>query len=120
MQKSILENETYSVLWDFEILIDHLIKARRKDLMLINTKKKILAISWILLFEMITERKEIERENINKYWDFAQGLKICWNMKVSVITIVIGTHRRFSGGPEKRLGNWISVEESIVSRSLYS
>ena len=30
--ESVLENETYKILWDFEIQTDHLIPARRPDL----------------------------------------------------------------------------------------
>ena len=38
--KSILENETHKLLWDFEIQMDHLISARRPDLVIINKEKK--------------------------------------------------------------------------------
>ena len=34
------ENETHNVLWDFEIVIDHLIPARRLDLAIVKKKKK--------------------------------------------------------------------------------
>ena len=37
---SVLENETYKVLWDFEIQTDHLIPASRPDLMLVDTKRE--------------------------------------------------------------------------------
>ena len=35
-----MENETYTLLWDFSINTDHLISARRSDLMIFNKKKK--------------------------------------------------------------------------------
>ena len=35
-----LENDTHKLLWDFNIQTDHLIKARRPDLIIINNKKK--------------------------------------------------------------------------------
>ena len=38
--KSVLENETHKNLWDFEIQMDHLISARRPDLMISYKKKK--------------------------------------------------------------------------------
>ena len=38
--KSVLENEIYKILWDFEIQTDHLISARRPDQVIINKKKK--------------------------------------------------------------------------------
>ena len=38
--KAILENETHNLLWDFEIQIDHLISARRPDLVIVNEKRE--------------------------------------------------------------------------------
>ena len=38
--ESILENETYKILLDFEIQTDHLISARSPDLMIIKKKKQ--------------------------------------------------------------------------------
>ena len=39
---SVLENDTHKHLWDFDIHTDHLISARRPDLMIINKKKENL------------------------------------------------------------------------------
>ena len=36
----VLENDTYKLLWDFDIQTDSLISTRRPDLMIINKKKK--------------------------------------------------------------------------------
>ena len=36
----VLENATHKLLWDFNIQTDHLILARRPDLVIINKKKK--------------------------------------------------------------------------------
>ena len=38
--ESVLKNETYKIVQDFEIQTDHLILARRPELILINKKKK--------------------------------------------------------------------------------
>ena len=38
--ESVLENVTHKILWDFEIQTDHLISARRPNLVIINKKKK--------------------------------------------------------------------------------
>ena len=43
--ESVLENETHKILWDFEIKTDHLIPARRPDLVLINRKEREL-VNW--------------------------------------------------------------------------
>ena len=47
---SVLKNDTYKLLWDFDIQTDHLISARRPDLIIM--KKKQL---WTLLFQLITK-----------------------------------------------------------------
>ena len=47
--ESVQENEMWNILWDFEVQTNALIWARRPDLMLINNKKKELAVLWILL-----------------------------------------------------------------------
>ena len=39
---SVLENDTHKLLWDFDIQMDHLISARRSDLIIINKKKENL------------------------------------------------------------------------------
>ena len=36
----VLENDTHKFLWDFDIQTDHLISARRPDLIIINKKEK--------------------------------------------------------------------------------
>ena len=36
----VLENDTHKLLWDFNAQTDHLISARRSDLIIINEKKK--------------------------------------------------------------------------------
>ena len=38
----VLENDTHKLLWDFDIHTDHLISARRPDLIIINNKKENL------------------------------------------------------------------------------
>ena len=37
---AVLENDTHKLLWDFDIHTDHLISARRPDLIIINKKKR--------------------------------------------------------------------------------
>ena len=37
---TVLENDTHKLPWDFNIRTDHLIPARRPDLIIINKKKK--------------------------------------------------------------------------------
>ena len=53
--ESVPENETHKILWNFEVQMDHLISARRPDLVLINQKKR--TFSWILLIQQSAELK---------------------------------------------------------------
>ena len=50
----VLENNTHKLLWDTDIHTDHLISARRPDLIIIN-KKREFAKLWTLLSRLITE-----------------------------------------------------------------
>ena len=38
--ESVLENETHKILWDYKIQTDHLISARRPDLVIVNKKRE--------------------------------------------------------------------------------
>ena len=68
----VLENDSHKFLWDFNIQTDQLIPARRPDLIIIN----------------IINLKESEKKD--KYLDLARELKKLWNMKVTIVPIVIG------------------------------
>ena len=65
-------------------------KTRRPDLIIINNnKKREIAKLSTLLFRLTTIKlKECEKKD--KYLDVARELKKLWNMKVTIIPIVIG------------------------------
>ena len=54
-QESLMKNEMYNILLDFDIQIDHLISVRRPDLVIINNKRRELAELWTLLSQLTTE-----------------------------------------------------------------
>ena len=86
---SVLENDMYKLLWDFEIQTDHLISARRPDLIIDNKKEK--KTCRIVDFAVPTDHrvKLKESEKKDKYLDLARELKRLWKMKVIVMPIVI-------------------------------
>ena len=85
----VLENDTQKLLWDFDIQTDHLISARRPDLIIIIIKKKICKIvDFAVSADHRIKLKECEKRD--KYLDLARELKKLWNMKVTIILIVIG------------------------------
>ena len=86
----VLENDTHKLLWDVNIQSDHLIPARRPDLIIINNKKKKICkiVDFAVPVDHRINLKESEKKD--KYLDLARELKKLWNMKVTIMPIVIG------------------------------
>ena len=101
---AVLENDKHKLLWDFDIQTDHLISARRRDLIIINKKKKT-EICKIVAFAVLADHriKLKECEKRDKYLDLARELKKLWNMKVTIIPIVIGAFGTVTKGLLKGL-----------------
>ena len=78
---------SHELLWDFNIQTDHLIPARRPDLIIINKRKRICKI---VDFAVLADYRIKESEKKDKYLDLARELKKLWNMKVTIVSIVIG------------------------------
>ena len=87
----VIENDSHKLLWDLNIQTDHLIPARRPDLIIINKKKK-KRICKIADFAFPADHriKLKESEKKDKYLDLARELKKLWNMKVTIVPIVMG------------------------------
>ena len=86
----VLENYSHKLLWDFNIKTDHLIPARRPDLIIINKKKKRICkiVDFAVSVDHRINLKESEKKD--KYLDLTRELKKLWNMKVTIVPIVIG------------------------------
>ena len=84
----VTENDTHKLLWDFNIKTGHLILARRPNLIIINKKKRICKIvDFDVLADHRIKLKECEKKD--KYLKLARELKKLWNMKVTIIPIVL-------------------------------
>ena len=69
--KSVLENETHKLLWDFEMQTDQLIMARRPDLIIINKNERTCRILYFAFpADHIIKSKENERRR--KYVNLAK------------------------------------------------
>ena len=86
--ESLQDNKMHKVLWDFQIQTDHLISARRPDLIVVNKKEnfpncELCCSGW--------PQSKIEKKE-DKNLHFARELKKqqLWKMKVTVILVVIG------------------------------
>ena len=85
----VLGNDSHKLLWDFDIQTDHLIPARRPDLIIINKKKRTCKrVDFAVPADYMIKQKESEKKD--KYLDLARELKKLWNMQVKIIPIVIG------------------------------
>ena len=87
----------------FDIHTDHLISARRPDLIITNNKKK--RICKIVYFAVPVDHgiKLKEYEKKDKYLDLARELIKLYNMKVTIIPIVIGAFSTVTKGLLKGL-----------------
>ena len=97
----VLENDSHKLLWDFDIQTDHLISARIPDLIIKKKEKKSTKLSTLLSRLNTIKLKECEKRV--KYLDLARELKNLWNMKVTIIPIVIGAFGTITKGLLKGL-----------------
>ena len=98
----VLENDTHKLLWDFNIQTDHLIPARRPDLIIINKEN---LQNCRLCCPGGPQNKTEECEKKDKYLDLASELKKLWNMKVTIVPIVIGAFGTITKGLLKGLAD---------------
>ena len=127
-----LENKTHKLLWDFDIHTDHLISARRPDLMIINKKKKkkkkrkekktCKFVDFAVPADHRIKLKECEKKD--KYLNFARELKRkLWNMQMIMIPIVIGAFGTVTKGLLKGLedlevgGRMATIQTTILLRT---
>ena len=84
-----MENENAKILWDMMIQTDHVITARRPDIVV---KDKLLDHTWLIDVAVPGDGrvKEKEREKVEKYQDLARELRKLWSTSVNVVPIVIG------------------------------
>ena len=100
----VLENDSHKLLWDFNIQTDHVIPARRPDLMIINKRKRICKIiDFAVPADHKINLKESEKKD--KYLDLARELKKLWNMKVTIVLTVIGALGTITKGLLKSLAD---------------
>ena len=82
------ENNAYKLQWDFDIHTDHLISARRPDIIIIKKKKRNCKI---VDCDHRIKLKKCEKKD--KYFDLARELKKkqLWNMQVTIVIGAFGT-----------------------------
>ena len=83
-------------MWD---LTDHVIEARRPDLVVVDKKERNCKI--IDFAVPGDSRIEEEKDKIEKYQDLGRELQKIWNVKVKIIPLVVGS----LGAIPKQFGN---------------
>ena len=89
--ESVLENEGYKILWDFSIQTDHVIEARRPDLVVGDKKERISCKIIDVAVPGDSRIENKEKDNIRKYQDLGRELQKIWNVKVKIIPLVVGS-----------------------------
>ena len=99
MSQSVSDNEDYKILWDFSIQTDHVIEARRPDLVLVDKERISKIIDFAVPGDSRIEEKE--KGKTEKYQDLGRELQKIWNVKVKIIPLVVGS----LGAIPKQFGN---------------
>ena len=84
------ENEDYKILWNFSIENDHVIAARRPDLIVVDKKERSCKIIEFA-FPGDNRIKEKEEDKIEKCQDLGRELQKIWNVKVKILQLVAGS-----------------------------
>ena len=115
---SVLENEDYKTLQDFSIQTDHVIQARRPDLVVADKKERSCKIiDFAVPGDSMIEEKE--NDQIEKYQDLERELQKMLNVKVTIIPLVVGSLGAIpkqSGNRLKQIG--VTVETAQVQKTV--
>ena len=77
-------------MWDFSIQTDHVIEARRPDLVVVDKKERICKIiDFAVPGDSSIEEKETDK--IEKHQDLGRESQKIWNVKVKIIPLVVGS-----------------------------
>ena len=110
--EAVIENDSCKILWDFTVQADHFLIARRADMISIDKEhNKCQIIDFAIPYDTRVDDKEIEM--IEKYLDLATELKKVWNMKVTVVPLIVGALGTPAKALEKRLKS-IDIETKIT------
>ena len=94
--ESVLENKDYKILWDFHIHTDYIVEAQRPDLVVVDKER-----SYKIISPGDSTIEEKEKYKSEKFQDFGRELLKIWNIKVKIISLVVGS----LGTIPKQFGN---------------
>ena len=93
--ESVQENDTYKILWDFDIQTDHLISARWQDLIIVINKKRgtCRIVDFAVPADHKVKLKESEKKD--KYLDLARELKKLHSKKIILHDCMLSTFKPY-------------------------
>ena len=74
-------------MWDFSIQTDHVIEARRPDLVVVDKERSCKIIDFAVPGDSRIEEKK--KDKIEKYQDLGRELQKMWNVEVKIIPLVV-------------------------------
>ena len=110
---SVVVNNSVKLLWDFNIFVDHVISARRPDIVVIDKVSSVVT----LIDVSIPADKHLtvkEEEKLSKYQDLRIELERLWQKRTVMVPVVIGA----LGSITKRLHSFLGLL-GIDSLNLY-
>ena len=84
-----MKSSEVKVLWDFNIYTDHVLAARRPDIVVMDKHQKAVQIVDIAVPSDCNVTIK-ESEKIEKYKDLSVELSSLWKMKCEIIPIAVG------------------------------
>ena len=105
-------------MWDFSIQTDHVIEARRPDLVVVDKKERSCKIiDFAVPGDSRIEEKE--KDKIEKYQELGRELQKIWNVKMKIIPVVVGSLGAISKQFDNRLKQiGIAVETAQVQKTV--
>ena len=106
----VMENEQAKLLWDFNIYTDHVIEARRPDIVVVRKdKKECQVIDIAVPGDLRVEDKEDEK--CDKYQDLCREIGRLWEVRCIVIPVVVGA----LGTIPRRLPSYLGILDINLS-----
>ena len=104
-------------MWDFSIQTDHVIEARRPDLVVVDKKERSCKIvDFAVPGDSRIEEKE--KDEIEKYQSLGRELQKIWNIKVKIVVVgSLGAIPKQFGNRLKQIGitaGTAQVEKTIL------
>ena len=85
----VVENENYNLFYDFNSITDHLISARRPNLVYVDKQSRktyLIDITFVMDRNVITK----EKEKVDKYLSLMIELQSLWNTTVEIVPLIFG------------------------------